>query len=184
MKVIIKDLSLGYNEIILENLNFEIPTGSVFSLLGNSGIGKTTLIYTMAGLLKPLSGEIINMPKRLSVLFQEDRLFESFKVHDNISAYNDRLTVAEIESALERVGLGGIRKLKIGELSGGMKRRVAIVRTMLMESDLILMDEPFSGIDEENRKKTLDFIMEEKKERGIIFSSHSPIGIEDDYIVL
>lgn len=184
MNIIFKDLLIGYDEPLLNKLNFEIPAGSVFSLLGNSGIGKTTLIYTMAGLLKPLSGEIINMPKKLSVIFQEDRLFEKFNVHDNISAYNDRLTVDEIETALERVGLDGTGNLKISELSGGMKRRVAIVRTMLMDSDIVLIDEAFTGIDEANRKKTLDFIMAEKKERGLVFSSHSPIGLEDDYIVL
>ncbi len=185
MNIELRNLTLGYErKKIIDNLNLNIPIDGIFFILGPSGSGKSTLLYAIMGLIEPLSGDIAHVPPKISAVFQENRLFEQFSVYENIWAVDGKISEKEIQIALERTGLKGVENEKVAKLSGGMKRRVAIIRAVLADSQLVIMDEPFSGIDDENKQRTLDFILDHKRERGLIMSSHAPLWEHTSCVVL
>ena len=156
----------------------------MYLLKGPSGIGKTTCIRLVLGLLKPDEGEIIKPDDmRFSVCFQENRLFENESVLTNILAVNEGVTVTDATSAiLELLPSDSLNK-KAGELSGGMKRRLAVIRAMLHESDCVILDEPLTGLDDEVRERTIDFIKERLNGRLLIVTSHDERGLDDLQVV-
>lgn len=148
-----------------------IPAGETTCVMGPSGCGKTTLLRLIMGLLQPEQGEILHVPQRLSAVFQEDRLCEPFSVLANIRLVCDR-PLAEIETQLTRVGLAQEMRTPVQELSGGMKRRVAIVRALLAPWDLLLMDEPFRGLDSETRALTIDYVRQCVVGKTVLMVTH------------
>ena len=155
-----------------------------YLLKGPSGIGKTTLILLILGLLKPDEGEIV-LPEgtRFAVCFQENRLFEKESALTNILAVNENVSEAEAkEAVLELLPPDSLTK-KAGELSGGMKRRLAVIRAMLHESDCVILDEPFTGLDDEARAKTISFIRKHLNGRLLIVTSHDERGLNDLQVV-
>ena len=152
----------------------------MYLLKGPSGIGKTTCIRLILGLLEPDEGEILRPSEmRFSVCFQENRLFEKETVLTNILAVNEGVTVTDATSAiLELLPSDSLNK-KAGELSGGMKRRLAVRRAMLHESECVILDEPLTGLDDEARAKTITFIKERLNGRLLIVTSHDERGLGD-----
>lgn len=142
----IENLQVSYDKNrVIDNLSLEIGDG-ITCIMGESGCGKTTLLHTIAGLIEPEGGEIVPKPLRPAVMFQEERLFPWLTVLDNVEAIcGNRELALEL---LEKVELKEIADKMPSELSGGMKRRVALARALAFDSDCIILDEPFKGLDE------------------------------------
>ncbi|HTA31247.1 MAG TPA: ATP-binding cassette domain-containing protein [Candidatus Cybelea sp.] len=166
----VKDLSIGYGErIILQKINFQVKRGEVFVILGESGCGKSTLMKTMIGLNPPLAGEVwieganlvtaegedrLKILRKFGVMYQSGALFGSMTVLENVRLPLDEFTdlpapLKELASLakLKLVGLGGASNKMPAELSGGMQKRAAIARAMVMDPGILFLDEPSAGLD-------------------------------------
>ena len=173
MDIIIKDLCKSYGENkVLENLNAVIEKGRITCLMGPSGEGKTTLLNILMGLEKADSGIIENLPQNKSAVFQEDRLCESFSAFTNVKIVSDRLADETILAHLKQVGLGEAVNQKVSTLSGGQKRRVALVRAILAEKDVLFLDEPFKGLDEDTKKIVTDYLLNNTADTAVIMVTH------------
>ncbi len=173
-EISLKNINKSFDgKIIFDDYSVSFEKGKRYCIMGQSGIGKTTLFNFLLNLKKPDSGEINGIPKYVSAVFQEDRLFEAFSAVENIKAVaGQSVTNEEINQILFKLGLSGSEILTVSKLSGGMKRRVAIARALLAESQLLIMDEPFKGLDGETRIKTANVILEYSKNKTVIFSTH------------
>lgn len=158
---------------VLSNFSAVFPEASVTCVMGESGCGKTTLLNIIMGLLAPDSGKISGIPDSMSAVFQEDRLCEDFSAVTNIRlAVGNALSDNTVEDHLTVLGLIDSIKKPIRELSGGQKRRVAIVRCILADSKLVILDEPFKGLDDENRRKAAEYVMAHRNGRTVIAVTH------------
>ena len=169
----IQDLSFSYPDLpIFHNLSLYLPEVPVLALLGPSGSGKTTFLKLLIGLCTPESGKITGISsRRIGTVFQEDRLLPWRTASENITlAEPDPTHPMEVTELMERLGLSGMEGVYPKELSGGMQRRVAIARALYHSSDLILMDEPFKGLDPELKSSVMSFCRERATE--IIFITH------------
>lgn len=174
MDIVIKNLCKKYDGItVLSNYNEVFKEGQVSLIMGTSGIGKTTLIRILMGLEKADSGTIKGIDdKRISAVFQEDSLCQNLSVIANIKLVCDDIDKDKIEKALEILGLKDYGNKRVRELSGGMKRRVAILRAIMYKFDLLIMDEPFKGLDLETKNKVVNFIKDNIKGKTIILITH------------
>ncbi|MBS4720775.1 phospholipid ABC transporter ATP-binding protein MlaF [Aeromonas caviae] len=168
--ITISDLTFSHGDRLLyDRINLTIPRGKVTAVMGPSGIGKTTLLRLIGGQLKPESGHILfdgedvptlsrsrlyEVRKRMSMLFQSGALFTGMTVFDNVafplrehSGLSEELIRTIVMMKLQAVGLRGAAKLMPSELSGGMARRAALARSIALDPDLIMYDEPFVGQD-------------------------------------
>lgn len=155
--IIIRDLTLRFGtHAIFERLNFTLPAGQFVSLLGASGSGKTSLLKVIAGLLLASSGSVEAgdgrpLAGRIAYMGQQDLLFPWLTVMENITLCSrlrgEKTDYDLAQSLLERVGLTGRGDDRPGMLSGGMRQRAAIARTLYARQPVVLMDEPFSALD-------------------------------------
>jgi len=176
------DVSLSFGAVgVFSGFSASFPKGSRTCVTGPSGCGKTSLLRMVLGLLAPDGGRV-SVPKgwKASAVFQEDRLLAGFH-----GVYNVRLVCPKgisdraIEDALYQVGIPRESwYLPVRQLSGGMARRTAIVRAVLAEGELLVMDEPFKGLDPVNREKTVNFVMENLRGRTLIAATHEPQDVE------
>ena len=143
--------------------------------MGPSGCGKTTILRLIMGLEKTDSGMIQGGEnKKLSVVFQEDRLWESFTAISNIlSVAPKKISQEEAIKHLEEIGLRDCFNKPVSQLSGGMKRRVAIVRAILSCGDLIILDEPFKGLDKESLNLAINYVKKHTLKSTVIVVTHS-----------
>lgn len=174
--IILKNISKAYGEkIVFKDFEISIPKGRTTILMGSSGRGKTTLLNILMGLESPDVGTVNGIEgMKLSAVFQEDRLCELLSVETNIKmVLNSKHRHERIMENLELAGLGKELKTPVKKLSGGMKRRVAIVRAVMAESDLILMDEPFKGLDNETRLRCMEYVKKCSHGKTLIISTHN-----------
>lgn len=179
--IIFKDISKSYgNKIVLKNFNIDIREGQTTFMLGKSGSGKTTFSKIVLGLEKIDAGEISGLDgKKISVVFQEDRLMENMTIGSNFKMTVDsHINRKQIVEKMEKIGLFQPLETKISELSGGMKRRISILRAFLIEFDLIVMDEPFRGLDEETKEKVMNFVIQNIKGKTAIIITHNKDEVE------
>lgn len=171
----IKNVSKSYGaEQVLENVSFEINEGDAVVISGPSGRGKTTLLRLMMGLEKPDSGEIIGTPEKIAAVFQEDRLPPEFTALKCVRMTSPKsASKAEIENRLTELGLGEHINKPVSELSGGMKRRVAICRAVLGSSDAVYMDEPFTGLDYDTKVRVIEYVKKYCTGKTLVVVSHS-----------
>ena len=150
------------------------PEGKVSCITGSSGKGKTTLLRLLMGLEQPDSGMIHGLEgARLSAVFQEDRLCEAFTPVDNVKlAAGNTLSRRQIAGELCRLLPRESLHRPVSTLSGGMKRRVAIARALLAPSCGILMDEPFTGLDEQTRHLVIHYVKEKANGRLLVVATH------------
>lgn len=149
--------SFGGN-MVIKDFSAEIPLSGVTVIRGQSGAGKTTLLRLLLGLEQPDLGEILGMSGRKpAVVFQEDRLLPWANALENVALGSDEVRARE---ALQKLGLGESMCLLPRELSGGMKRRVAIARALAYGGDILFLDEPFTGLDEENKRIAANAMLE------------------------
>ena len=186
----------------LENISLDVKNGEFLTLVGPSGCGKSTILNIIAGFEKPDQGEILIDDRRVTgpgpdrvVLFQEQALFQWLTVEQNVSFGLEMTNVSpgeiqqRIEKYLSLVHLLDFRKSHIYELSGGMKQRVALVRALAMEPEVLLMDEPFSALDTYTREKLQSEIQDiwEQTRRTIVFVTHGlkeAVALGDRVILL
>ena len=159
---------------VLSNVNMTFSKGVITCIMGASGVGKTTLLNILMGLLKPDYGEIKGLHgKRISAVFQEDRLIEHWDAIKNITLVCKRdMTKEKVIRHLTDIGLTDYEGKPVRALSGGMRRRVAIIRALLSEYDVLFMDEPFKGLDEELKKQVISYVMKNTKGKTIIIITH------------
>lgn len=175
MDIVVKNISKSFGENkVLDRFNAVFPEHKITSLMGSSGLGKTTLINILMGLIKQDSGEIEGVPKLKSAVFQEDRLCESFNSVSNVRLVCDNsVNNKTIISHLEDIGLKGSLNQPVSSLSGGMRRRVVIVRAILAKSDILFLDEPFKGLDYETKRDTMRYLLKNINGRTVIMITHS-----------
>jgi NitT/TauT family transport system ATP-binding protein len=142
------------NRTILDSISFQLGDNRILAILGPSGIGKTTILRIAAGTIKPDAGEVQSDRRKIGFIFQEPRLLPWRTALANVTLVlksNKMLTGKEqtkiATAMLERLGLKGFENYYPAQLSGGMRQRVAIARAFVLEPDLLLLDEPFTGLD-------------------------------------
>lgn len=160
-------------KVVLDHVSLTLERGGTACLMAPSGRGKTTLLRCIAGLETPDSGQITDLPERIAYVFQEDRLCDGFSAVDNIRLVTGKaLGEGEIRRHLEELGLAGSLDQPVRELSGGMRRRVVISRAVCFGADLLLLDEPFKGLDDEARQQTADYILRHRGAAAILCVTH------------
>lgn len=164
--------SFGETEVI-SGVSFDILPGEPVCVTGASGGGKTTLLRIILGLETPDSGAVV-LPEgaRFGALFQEDRLFESFNAVMNVSLATGIRDTGLIKNELMRLLPEEALGRPVKKLSGGQRRRVGIVRASLARADILLLDEPFSGLDAESAALAAVYIREKSKNRYLIMALH------------
>lgn len=157
---------------VLTDFSHTFANGSFTSVMGVSGCGKTTLLSILAGLVKPDHGRVLPADFQKSMVFQENRLCENLTVAANLRLLPERLSRAEISAELEKLGLSGLENDPVRTLSGGMKRRAALLRALLAKYDVLFLDEPFKGLDEETKRRVMEYCKEKTVGKTVILVTH------------
>lgn len=178
--IVIRDLCKEYNgKQVLDRLNLTLPSGVTTAILAPSGYGKTTLLRILMGLEKPDSGTLQGLENiRVSAVFQEDRLCEGFGAEANLRLCSPRASAEEIASSLAAFSLGDAGGKPVSAFSGGMKRRVSLLRALLADYDLLLLDEPFHGLDEELREQIMEETRLRSQGKTVVLVTHDPYEAE------
>jgi manganese/zinc/iron transport system ATP- binding protein len=187
-------------QVVLERLNLNLTAGEMIGMIGPNGAGKTTLLKTIVGAIRPLRGEvkvlgepIDRVRQRVAYVPQRRDVDWSFPVtvFDVVlmgrygklgiwrrpSKYDRELAL----HALEQVGMAGRRNCQIGELSGGQQQRVFVARALAQEADLLLLDEPFTGIDTTTQGVIFDLLYDQRKQdRTVLLSTHDLHSVEQN----
>ena len=177
----IRHLNLFYGKHqALKDINMQVKRNEITALIGPSGCGKTTLLHILLGIVKADSGTVKGFSgKRFSAVFQENRLFEFLTAAENVEVVQRKPQNPEkIREILKEILPEASLDQKTGEFSGGMKRRAAIARAMLADSDVIVMDEPLTGLDETTRNQVISFILKYRRDRTLLFSTHQEKEVE------
>ena len=172
--ICIRNITKSYGEkTVFKNLNLKIESGKITCIMAPSGAGKTTLLRMMMGLEKPDRGSIVGLSeKRFSAVFQEERLCEGMTAIGNIRLVNPSLTADQIRNESQRLGMYDCENQPVSELSGGMRRRVSILRALLAGYDVLFMDEPFKGLDSALKKDVIAYVMEKTVGKTVIVVTH------------
>lgn len=196
----LQDISHAYHgmegeTLALSHLSFSLKQGDFVSIVGPSGCGKSTLLSIISGLIPPESGKVTLHGSHIGYMLQKDHLLEWRSVYRNIilglevqhSVTAD--TKEKVHKLLKQYGLEQFANAKPSELSGGMRQRVALIRTLILEPDLLLLDEPFSALDYQTRLAVGDDIGQiiRRENRTAILVTHDlaeAISLGDRVIVL
>ena len=178
MNLELRNICKAYGaHVVLDGLTHTFPEGRVTAILGPSGCGKTTLLRLVAGLESPDAGSIHGVPAGgLSMVFQEDRLPPQLDAADCVRCVLKKTAdrEARIREALKALGLGDAGGQPVREFSGGMRRRVALARALLYPSPLVLLDEPFKGLDAGTRDCAVAFARRLLAGRTALLVTHDP----------
>lgn len=206
-KLQVKDLGYSYHTMdgetkALSNISFEAAAGEFIAVVGPSGCGKSTLLSLINGLLRPDEGEVLLDGKpvtgeetSIGYMLQKDHLFEWRTIFSNaalgleIQKKLNRETRKKVESLLRTYGLGGFSDSRPSELSGGMRQRAALIRTLALEPELLLLDEPFSALDYQTRLAVCDDISTIIRERNntavlITHDLSEAVSVADQIVIL
>ena len=172
--IVISHLSKAYGgKKVLEDFSAVLEPGAVTALMAPSGGGKTTLLRILMGLEAADSGTVEGLENlKISAVFQEDRLCPGLDPVANIRLVNPSVGAEAVMEAMREIGLTDCFHQKTRELSGGMKRRVAILRALLAEYDLLLLDEPVRGLDKETKALVMDFTRQHCQDRTVLLVTH------------
>lgn len=169
---------------VITDLSFEISNENSYVITGPSGIGKTTLLRLILGLEQPDSGKVQLLGDykyahvNAGVVFQEDRLCEDFSAVENVAMVNARLSERIAREELAKLLPADQLDKPVRELSGGQRRRVCIVRACAIPSDVLIMDEPFAGLDEESRQQAIAYIRSVQATTPLVITAHDLSGLE------
>ncbi len=188
--IIVKNLVKSFdNQKVLDNINLKIEKGEITVIMGGSGCGKSTLLRHLIGLIRPDSGEILiageditkmdedsldNLRKRFGMLYQSGALFNSMSVGENVALplrehtkLDNRIIEIIVKMKLELVGLSGFEDLLPSQISGGMKKRVALARALALDPEVVFYDEPGAGLDPVSRAAIDKLIIDLSKKLNI-----------------
>lgn len=181
MEILMDSIHKSFNgKKVLEDFNLNVEEGESICLMGRSGSGKTTIFRMLSGLESPDRGKIYKKDGRVSVVFQENRLFEELSPYKNVKIACDyKVSKGEIIKHLREVLPEDAVMKPVKYLSGGMKRRVAVVRAVLAHSGCIIMDEPFGGLDDDNKRNVISYIKKYKAGRSLLYSTHDEKEFEE-----
>ena len=203
--IVVEHLTAGYGEtVVLEDVSFSVPQGEILTILGASGCGKSTLLKALVGLVPARSGRIwvvgqeitgdnaeealATVRQHLGVLFQSGALFESLTVAENVAlplqeftGLPPELIETIVQLKLDLVDLGRFGALMPGELSGGMKKRAGLARSMVLDPKILLCDEPASGLDPATAREVDALLLELNAFLGItvVVVTHDLASIEN-----
>lgn len=168
------DVSLSYDDtLILDKINLEIFKGQIYILKGSSGIGKSSLLNIISGLTLPTAGKVEYSDSfSISYDFQDNRLIDHLDPIMNIKLTSPKTSEKDIVRNLLKLLPSRVLLTPTGDLSGGERRRVSLIRAMLYDSSLVLLDEPFSGLDKSTISKCYEYIDEMLSGRALIITSH------------
>jgi phospholipid/cholesterol/gamma-HCH transport system ATP-binding protein len=200
----VNDLDVGYEKVpVLKELDFFIPQGKITIILGKSGCGKSTLLKTLIGLRPPIKGEVFfsgdkvdfnsesslqSLYSRIGVLYQNGALLSSLNVYENVAlpirmrqpAQKNESEKQRVHKRLSQVGLLESAGKHPAELSGGMRRRAALARAMVLDPEVILCDEPSAGLDPITSSGLDELLLSLKEEMGmtVVVVTHELRSIE------
>lgn len=203
----LKNVSLSYHTETqetkaIDNLTFSVNKGQFIAIIGPSGCGKTTILSLISGLLKPSGGSIFYNGKpvtkpseNIGYMLQKDELFPWLTIYDNvclplkIKKIKTKENLEYIDELLDKYGLKDFKKHYPNQLSGGMRQRVALIRTLSFSPGLLLLDEPFSALDYQTRLSVCDDVYDiiRKEGKTAILVTHDiseAISVADKVIVL
>ena len=190
MKLQVEKLNLEFSgKEILHDISFSIQEGEFVSILGPSGCGKSTILNILAGLIEDYSGQLFVDDERIkgvsshfAYMPQNDLLLEWRTILDNVCLYgeinHDNSMKQRALKEFETFGLSGYENAYPSSLSGGMRQRAAFLRTSLCKADILLLDEPFTGLDEETKIDVIRFLQEYRNNRFLLISTHQKEDVE------
>lgn len=182
MPISIKNIQKAFGaKQVLNGIDYELEDGGIYCLMGPSGMGKTTLLRILMDLENPDGGDVEGLTRNdIAVMFQENRLLEWMDAIDNIAVMRkgirNKKLKKEIEENLKLILPADCLHQPVAQLSGGMKRRVALARAMNYPSKLIILDEPFTGLDRETKLEVIDYILKMRGNRILLVATH---GVDD-----
>jgi ABC-2 type transport system ATP-binding protein len=192
----LNNVDSGYNgQTVLHNINLKIREPSIYVVLGLNGAGKTTLFRTIAGILEPYSGEILfdgektitsrKARKRMGYLSQYNAMPEEMTVYNALKFYSD-IEGGDPDEVIDLLDLSQLKNKRISDLSQGQKKRAAIAKVFLRESDLYMLDEPTANLDPAISKEIRDIIRKLSKDKMILYSSQNLYEATDigTYLIL
>ena len=175
MSIIITDLCKTFDDNeVLKNVNITLKDNSIYCLMGSSGIGKTTLLRILIGLERADSGSVSGIDtKSISCMFQADRLIPYLSAIDNVRiVLHGKNNRDEIRNNLLSILPDDSLDIPVSSLSGGMKRRVALARALSYPGKLIILDEPFTGLDKDTKLNVIDYILKMRNNRTLLIATH------------
>lgn len=163
------------DQVVLDGLDLDLPDGAVVALMGPNGCGKTTVARLVLGLEEPDAGHVEGLEgRRVVATFQEDRLCGHLTAAANVRLVLERAHGAVAEAALQEAGLDDDALAKpVRELSGGQRRRVALVRALVAPADVVVLDEPFTGVDVAARERLVALVRERCAGRTVLLVTHA-----------
>ena len=198
-RVVLENISKSYyyqkgKLQVIDDLSLKVKEGEIVAIVGPSGTGKSTILNIIAGLVKQDSGTVL-VNGKIGYMFQHDLLFEWKNVYNNLFIgleINNKVTKQDIDKAvalLEKYDLVDFKKSLPNELSGGMRQRIALIRTLMTSPDILLLDEPFSALDAQTRIKVSNDVYKTIKEEKLtaILVTHDiseAISLADRIIIL
>lgn len=160
-------------------MSYDFPYGRATCVMGESGAGKTTLLRLLMGLEQPDGGSVEGFLEcSMSAVFQEDRLCMNLNAESNVRLCCPKERRGEIVPLLDALGLGGSTAEPVSLLSGGMRRRVAIARALLAQYDVLLLDEPFRGLDAHTRDTVADKLLDMTRGKTVICVTHDELDAQ------
>lgn len=174
MAIEIRHVSKSYGgRSVLVQFSAVLPDHQTTVIMGPSGCGKTTLLRLLMGLERPDEGQIVGLPDKISAVFQEERLCSPFSALANVRLVTGQTVSRQtIVQHLVEIGLSGSIQQPVRTLSGGQQRRVSIVRALLADSDLIVLDEPFKGLDPDTKSSVLSYVQAKAKGKTLLVVTH------------
>jgi ABC-2 type transport system ATP-binding protein len=185
----VQDLTKRFNgKTVLNGIDFQVKEGEIFGYLGPNGAGKTTTMRIILGLLKPASGRALvfgkelgdndDLRRRVGVLLENDGLYERLSAYENLDYYAQLYSVSDIKGTIKNllnfVGLSDRQNDRVGVFSKGMKRRLALARSIIHDPEVLFYDEPSAGLDPAAQKMVRDLILRLSREKGrtVFLNSH------------
>lgn len=175
MNVELNDISKAFGKKkVLVDLNCTLDTGGVYCLMGPSGMGKTTLLRILLGMEQMDSGTRKGItPHEMSAMFQEDRLIPTLTAVENVALVSkEKISPKALYQELAQILPENCLKQPIAQLSGGMKRRVALARAMHFDSKMVILDEPFTGLDPKTKSSVVSYVLDKRRDRILLVATH------------